>query len=86
MPNRRKLTQEQREQLYEVTCRCFKKHKRRKEAVSAVKEELYGLGWEQILIEIAVSLIVKWIVDWIIKRLVDPPEKMPESFGVEGDE
>lgn len=87
---KRRLNDEQRQQLYNVTreefnaCKgIFPSHHVRK----AVKKRLVGFGWEQILInlaiQVAIALVKRWIENWEKNAEFEPPAAMPLGFASE---
>lgn len=78
------LDDDQRQQLYAMTREEYARHDRRVGRVrackAAVKERLTAIGWEDILIQLAIAIAAKLIVDWIKGKVSEPPASMPVAF------
>jgi hypothetical protein len=81
----RKLSDSEREVVYEATCKAWAQSGHRRLATARlVRAHLVSSGWEVILIELAIKYLIPIILEWARKRF-SPPSEMPSNFldGVE---
>lgn len=75
-----RLDEEQRQQLYSEICTGYMEHGARPRKVKrAVRERLVSMGWETILIQLALQYILPLLMEWIRKK-IEPPSVMPVGF------
>lgn len=74
------ITDEQRAQAYAITLEAFQEANGRPlVARRLVKQKLYGIGWDTILIEYVLPILVRMVLSWIQSKF-NPPKQMPADF------
>lgn len=88
-----RLSDEERSQLYGLARHCWAEDDgtdlgRIRRVKLAVKSKLVGIGWEVILINLAIQFLVPILIKWLSSLVKDPgfepPCAMPVLFAVPG--
>jgi hypothetical protein len=76
-----RLTEEQREQLFNTAVDVYREDLGPRHVRKVMRDRLYGMGWEMILIQFVLPIIIALIKEWMKKKAA--PTEMPMGFFVD---